>query len=339
LRLALTAALLLSAVGLSAPAASARQDTAGEVFVPERGLVLVPVGALDREGRAVEGLRPEDLRVTVDGRELKPLYFTKTAEEPLHVVVMLDASASHELILPQVQPAAAHFVLSLLRAGRDDAAVVSFSDGAKVVQALTADAAAAARAVNSVRFVPPPGYIGAGITVGRPARNDPAARAGSTALWDSLAAACDELFAQTKGGRRVVVLVTDGIDTSSGTKRDRAVERLTRAGVAVYSVGVADEESFGPVEEGDLREVSKRTGGRAVFPKKTKDLPAAFERIRQELLASYSLYFSWPAPLLGGKPLKPRVEVVNPELRKRGVQLAYPQSLYDTQVPPPGSRR
>ena len=303
----------------------------------ESGRVSVALGAVDKEGRAVEGLKPEDLRVTVEDAEQKVLFLSRRAEEPLHVVVMLDASASQELVLPQVKPAAAEFVSALLRSGRDDAAVVSFTDEAKVVQGLTTDAATVRRAIASVKFVRPPGYIGAGVIVSKPGPADPAARAGSTALWDSLASACGELFAQAKEGRRAVILVTDGVDTSSATKRDKAVERLIRAGVAVYSVGIADEVSFGPVDKSSLRKLSERTGGRAVFPRKAKDLPVAFEQVRRELLNTYALSFAAPAPRRDGKPSKLRVELVNPELRRQGVQLAHPQGLF-TETPPAGRR-
>ena len=335
LKASAVALLLLSAAAL-VPASSARQDAAARA---EPGRVAVALSALDKEGRPVEGLKPEDLRVTVAGQPQNLLFFTRRAEEPLHVVVMLDASASQELVLPQMKPAAAAFVSALLRPGRDDAAVVSFTGNTTIVQDLTADAAAVRRAIATVKFVPPPGYMAGGIVVGRPKPNDPAGRAGQTAIWEALINVCDEVFARAGPGRRAVVLVTDGADTSSRVRLGESVERLIRAGVAVYSVGVADEESFEPVDKSALRKLSERTGGRAVFPKKPKDLPAAFERIRSELLAPYSLTFAAPATLSMGKPLKLRVELVNPELRGRGVQLAHPQSLFGEQAAPPSGRK
>lgn len=323
----------------SAPAASARQVNVGETAQRERPPVVVSLSAVDKEGRPVEGLKPEDLRVTVEGQPQQLLSFDRRTEEPLHLVVMLDASASQELILPQVQPAAARFVSALLRPGRDDAAVVSFTAEAKVVQGLTADAAAVGRAIASVRFFPPPGYLPGGIIVGRPPKaNDPANRAGSTAIWDSLFSVCDEVFERAKPGRRAVVLITDGVDTSSRVRLDEAVKCLLSEGVAVYGVGLGDEKSFDGVDKSAVRKVSERTGGRAVFPEKPKDLPAALERIRGELLASYSLSFARPAPSRAGKPLKLRVELLNPELRRRGVQLAHPQSLFEEQAAPPAGR-
>ncbi len=321
------AALLLTA-GVFAPAASARQGKGGESADASRARVVVPLSAVDGEGQPFEGLTAEDLRVTVEGAAQQVVSLSGRKDEPLHVVIMLDASASQEGVLPFTQGAADRLVPALLaRGASNDVAVVSFTGDAKVLQGLTADAEAVRRAVASVEFVRPPGYVGGGVIVGNVNPNDPNMRAASTAVWDSLVEVCEEVFARAKPGRRAVVLITDGVDTSSRVKPDRAVERLLREGVVVYGVGVGDEKSFEGVDTPAVRKVSERTGGRALFPKKNRDLPVAFEQVRRELLNSYALALAAPAPRRDGKPLKLRVELVNPELRKQGVQLSYPQSL------------
>src|SRR5215211_6138866 len=98
LRLVLTALLLTFSV--FAPAASARQDAGEDEGRPHTPLVVVPLSAVDKEGRPVEGLKPEDLRVTVEGQPQNLAYFMRRTEEPVHVVIMLDASASQESVLP-----------------------------------------------------------------------------------------------------------------------------------------------------------------------------------------------------------------------------------------------
>ncbi|HEX7314976.1 MAG TPA: VWA domain-containing protein [Pyrinomonadaceae bacterium] len=322
-------AILLS-VGAFVPATRA-QVAAEDEHLIERPEVVVRLGALDKEGRPVEGLKPEDLRVTVEGAPQNLLFFKQGAEGPLHVVVMLDASASQERVLLWAQEGADRLVPALLTGGSNDAAVVSFTGEVKVVRALTSDAAAVRRAIASVEFVPPSGYIPGGIIIGgRPPdpNNDPNMRAGSTALWDALVGVCDEVFARAAPGGRAVVLVTDGVDTNSRTKSDKAVERLLSEGVAVYSVGIGDEYSFDGVDKSALRKLSERTGGRAVFPKKINEVPVAFEQVRRDLLNFYTLKFNVPALWLAGKPLKLRVELINPELRRQGVQLSYPQTLF-----------
>lgn len=327
LRLALTALLLT--VGVFVPASRARQNDTKEIADPERARVVVPLSAVDKEGRPFEGLKPEDLRVTVEGLPQNVLSFSRQTDEPLHVVILLDASVSQEKVLPFAQEAADRFVPAILmRGGQNDAAVVSFTGDAKVLQGLTADAGAVRRAIASVEVVRPPGYLGGGVIVSGAPPNDPAFRAASTAIWDSLVGVCEQIFSRVSSGRRAVVLVTDGVDTSSRVKPDEAVERLLREGVAVYGVGITDESDFAQLDEGSLRKLSERTGGRALFPKKNGDLPVAFEQVRRELLNSYALTLTAPATPGRGKPHKLRVELVNPQLRKQGVRLAYPQVLF-----------
>src|SRR5687768_10992889 len=242
---------------------------------------------------------------------------------------MLDASASQERILHGARRLAAELAAAVLRPGRDEAAVVSFTGDATVAQDLTGAPDALRRAFASVEFTPPAAYIPGGvIVVAPPSRDDPAMRAGTTALWDSLVQVCDKVFARAKPGRRAVFLFTDGVDTSSRTKSDRAVERLLREGVAVYSVGFADPHAFDPVDRGALRKLSERTGGRALFPKKDKDVPDAFRRAGHGLLSTYAVTFSPQAPKGEGRLNKLRVEVVNPELLRRGVEVAHPQGVF-----------
>lgn len=325
LKALLAASLILVSIAAIAPARAARQSAPGQAARDSR--LVFPLLAIEKDGRLVSGLKPEDLRVTLEGAEQRLVDFSQGAEEPLHVVIMLDASASQERILPFARQAAAEFVATLLRPGRDDAAVVRFTGDAEVVQELTGDPAAVRRAIASVEFVPPLGYVSGMIVTAHQLPSKDSMRAASTAIHDALAFVCDKLFARAKAGRRVVVLVSDGVDTSSRLKLDKAVERLQREGAAVYSLGIGDTGSFDPVEKDALRKLSERTGGQAHFPKDEKDLSQAFEQVRQGLLSSYSAAFA-PQSMKGeGKLHKLRVEVVNPELRRRGVELSYPRGL------------
>lgn len=304
-----------------------------------RGQVVVSLSAVDKAGRPVGGLRAEDLRVMVEDAEQKVVSLTPRAEEPLRVVLMLDTSASQEQVLRFARPAAMDLMRALLRPGRDEAAVVSFTNRADVVAGMTADLAALGRAVQAVEFVPPPGYIGGGMVIlGSPPKGGPPPP-GSTAIWDSLAQVCDEVLAPAKDGRRVVVLFSDGVDTSSRLKPDATVGRLVREGVTVYSVGIGDSKNYEGVVKDELRKLSKRTGGRAYFPKRVEDLVRTLGEIRAELVASYAVALAPAAPKAEGKPLKLSVELVNPELRRRGVRLSHPQSLFEEQSAPPAARK
>jgi Ca-activated chloride channel homolog len=303
------------------------QDNAGDMADPERQHAVIPLTAVDRDGRPVSTLRPEDLRVVADGVEHRIVAFSRRADEPLRVAFMLDASASQEKVLPAARAAASELLSSLLRPGAEDsAAVISFTNKPTLAQDLTGDVPALRRAVEGVRFVPPPGYVGRGIIVGTP---PPASLSpGSTAIWDALAYACDEVLARSRpAGHRAVILITDGNDTSSHMKLEGAAEHAIRAGVAVYSVGVGDAD-FDGVIKGDLRKLSERTGGRAFFPRKMTALASALGQIRQELLSQYAVTFVPRLARPDGTLHKLRVEVANPELRRQGVELTYPQGFF-----------
>ena len=99
-----------------------------------------------------------------------------------------------------------------------------------------------------------------------------------------------------------------------------------RAEAVVYAVGIGDKENFDGVDEGALRKLAARTGGRAFFPKKVEELPAILAQIRGELLSPYVVTFGAPDAKRDGSLRKIKLEVVNPELRRRGVRLLHPEA-------------
>jgi VWFA-related protein len=290
----------------------------------------------------VKTLAREDVRVLSDGAPRAVFGFEPQANAPLRLALMLDASVSHARLLPAVKAASRDFLSGAIRPRKDLAAVVGFTHEPGVEQGLTGDVEELGRAVERVRVTFPPNYdLGSGIIIHGPppARGkDDSPMFGSTALWDSLLFVCEKVLTddpQEERGRRVVLLVSDGVDTSSLAKSDEAVARAVRAGVVVYSIGIADRETtdilggkaFDPADKGALRKISERTGGRAYFPEKLKDLPAVFAQIREELSSQYAVTFQTP-DRPDGSFRKLRVEVVNPELRKQDLRLAYPHGYF-----------
>lgn len=295
-----------------------------------RRQVAIPLAAVDGQGNPASNLRPEDLRLFADGVEERVVGIARQDGAPLRVAVLLDASASQEKVLPAAKQAALELLSTLLgRRSGDRAAVISFTNKPTLVQDETDDLDTVRRAVESVRFVAPPGYAGGGLIVGTP--TPASSMQGSTALWDAIAYACDGALGASASGdvRRAVVVISDGSDTSSRLNLEGAVQAASRAGVAVYSVGIGDS-NFDGVDTNSLQKISERTGGRAFFPKKSSDLSAAFDRIRRDLLSRYVVTFdAKPAAAGRGSAHKLRVEVINQELRRRGVELAYPRTFYD----------
>jgi len=115
--------------------------------------------------------------------------------------------------------------------------------------------------------------------------------------------------------RRAIVLLTDGLDTTSRLRRIDAIEAVLGAEAIVYVIGIGDSKGEG-VNKPALKEIAERTGGRAFFPKKEGDLDAAFTEIEQELRTQYLIAYSSTNKRRDGTYRKINVEITNPDLRK-----------------------
>ena len=287
--------------------------------------------AMGKDGKFVTTLRPEDVRLSVDGSPREILELKRQSELPLFIAIVIDTSASQERVLPRTKLAADVFVRGIM-AGQDRAAVVTFSGETTLEQSMTGDAAKIREAIARVKFVPPPGYVGGVLVSGPPYGGMP--RAGSTGIWDAVWLVSDEVLSRSLGtGRRAMLLVTDGVDTSSRLKLDDAVASALQSEAVVYVMGVGDNKNYDGVEKGPVRKLAERTGGRAFFPKKIDEITAIFTQISEELLSQYVVTFADPSGARDGSFHKVKLELSNRELRGRGVELAYPQGFYAGNAP------
>jgi VWFA-related protein len=313
-------------LGLVPASAQQQQASSGN-----GGAVNLFFTVTDKTGRAVTTLRKEDIRVLEDGRPQEITSLAAQSDKPLSIAIMLDMSISQENIIPIAKRVSREFVDEIIRTGKDNVGVVTFTGEAKLEQELTADLDEVRRAIERVKFEPPPDFYGGKgiIIIGPKSKIDPALLAqGSTAVWDAVWFAAEKISLQASTDtRRAIILITDGDDTSSKRKLNEAVETAIKSGVAVYSIGIGDE-NYGGTSEGNLRKISERTGGRAYFPKKATNLRLVFEEIGQELRSQYLVSYSsatWKAP---DKMRKIKIELVNSELRKQGLQLSYQQGYF-----------
>jgi Ca-activated chloride channel family protein len=300
-----------------------------EVVRVETDLVNIFFTATDKNRRFITSLGQQDIRVIEDGAPQEIFTFQRETDRPLSIAILIDVSASEELTLPAEKAAAREFVSTVLRKGKDEAAIVSFTGEATVEQGLTDNAERLQKAIDGIEIVFPQGYIGGGIVVsGMPTRNDTDPRAGSTAIWDAIWVTSEDLLSETRDKtRRTIILLTDGADTSSRFKRNAAIERAMKAGAVIYSIGIGDTKNFG-VEKDTLRKLSERTGGLAFFPKDEMDLRAAFAQIEQELRSQYLVAYAPTNNSRDGSYRKVEIELVNPELRKQKLLLNYRQGYF-----------
>lgn len=303
-----------------------------EVLRVESDLTNVLFTAFDKKTkRFVATLRQQDIRILEDGTPQEIFTFQQQTDIPLSLAILVDTSGSQERTLPDEKDAARAFIDAVIRPQKDEAAVISFTGDATLEQGLTGSVARVRRAIDKIEFVPPSGWMGGGIIVGStpPISGGNSSRAGSTAIWDALWVTADEVLAEaSQGTRRAIILVTDGMDTSSRMKMQEAVDSAIKADAIIYSIGIGDSYMFAGVDEGSLRKVSERTGGRAFFPKNEEELRDAFAQIQRDLREQYLIAYSPTNKQRDGSFRKIQIDVVNPEMRKFELRLNYRQGYF-----------
>jgi Ca-activated chloride channel family protein len=236
----------------------------------------VPIYAtvLDSSGRLVPDLEREDFTVLDDGKPVELTQFSN-ATQPFTVVVMLDTSASMTAHLDLLNRAAEQFLLRLLPVDR--AQVGAFNDKIQLSGRFTNNRDELVAALDDLQF-------------GNPTR-----------LNDAIATSLDAL--ERIDSRRVILVFTDGEDTSSKIGFRTVLERARDEEVMVYSIGLESEFFNGQrVQRSrpsrDLRKISDETGGGYFELKKSDQLAPTFTRVAQELRSQYLLGFA-PATLDG----------------------------------------
>ncbi len=248
----------LAPVDLPVPAA-------GDIIRKNVEEVRVVFSVLDRQGRFVDDMTPNDVELKDDDRIIDELTgFSRSSNLPLRLALLVDVSESMTREFGQEQQAAGDFLRNVVRPEYDQAFVLTFATRVDPKQPYLHEAH-----VEKLKMHAQSG--------------------GQTALYDAICSAClDELMNAQENSpvRRVIVLLSDGEDTQSRHSFPEAVEWAQRAGVAVYAVTVHNARGEFP---GDrvLKELASGTGGRAFVLKNYDQLPSVFSEIEGELRAQY----------------------------------------------------
>ncbi len=150
-----------------------------------------------------------------------------------------------------------------------------------------------------------------------------------TAIYDALFLTCYSVLRKSPPDtRRAVILLTDGMDNSSRLTPQQAVNCAVYVNAVVYGIGIGRM-----VDEGSLQSFTVETAGRAFFPDNRDELRAAFARIEQELRSQYLVAYTPTNHAHDGKRRDVRVEIVNPQIDKDDVRLAYRSYYYVMRSP------
>lgn len=296
-----------------------------EIIKVETNLTNIFFTAADKNKRFVGDLKAEDIRVLEDGQPQEIFTFQTNIDLPLSLAILIDTSASEERTLPDEKEAARAFLENVLRPNKDEAAILSFTGETTLEQGFSGNLERLRRAIDRVEFIPPSGYIGGGVVVNGtpPISGTNQALAGSTAIWDAVWATSEELISTSaEHTRRAIILLTDGVDTSSRMKMHDAIERAQKADALIYAIGIGDRYTFN-VNEGALRKIAEQTGGRAYFPRHERDLRDAFVQIQRDLREQYLVAYSPINKARDGSYRKIEIQLLNPALKQQNLKLNY----------------
>ena len=231
-------------------------------------LVNVIFTVTEGNGRMVPGLNKEDFLVEEDGRKQEVSHFAREVTLPLTLALLIDTSPSVQPVLDLEKQTAIEFLHAVLHK-EDLALVMNFDRGVSLVQDFTADIRRLSKAIQSVAI------------------------GGGTSVHDAVFLACDEKL-KRETGRKAIILISDGGDTTSKLKIKDAIESAQRADVIIYAISNRSGGPFfgGGGDDGTLKRYAETTGGRAFFPSKPQDFKKAFDAIQEELRSQYILSYS-----------------------------------------------
>jgi Ca-activated chloride channel family protein len=267
------ASLILAAAILSAAPQKDEQDVSFKVDV---SLVTLLVNVKDARGAPIGDLEKEDFTIVDGGVPREISVFETRTNRPLSVALMIDTSLSAAKELPFERDAAKRFLQNLLGDGsspQDRVAILQFSDYVDMLVNFTRSLNRLSRALEQTR-----------------------ADSG-TSLYDTVLLGSQIL--QRREGRRVMVLITDGGDTTSRIPFGEALQGAHGVDAVIYGIIVVPIQSDAGRNVGGenaLKTLAAGTGGETYIQYGTADLDQAFQEILRNLRTQYLIAY-YPPPV------------------------------------------
>lgn len=270
-------------------------------------LVTLPLNATDASGAPVLNLTAANLELTEDGLPQRIAFFDQASVIPLDIVLAIDASES---VAPyrRLERAAARNFLQSLSTSHARVALISFADNVAEVVPFTNDH----RRIDSALAHLHHGH--------------------ATALYDAVSLASQRLMnaGSAPNTRRVLVLLTDGENTTHHGSYDSALEAAQRSGATVYSlilIPVTADAGRNTGGEHALMQLATDTGGKFYSIAQHTDLSLALEHVSDDLRTQYAVGY-YPPSATAGSPIRHiHLELTNPALAAR-TTLRYRTSYY-----------
>ena len=273
-RMRLVGALTAALVATSLLAGVSAQQRIRQAVIFD--MVRLSAVVTDEDGLYVSGLDPADFQVFEDGVEQQIQIFN-APDSPITFAVLVDGSVSIASRLPTVRLSVRELLRNL--GARDFVQMVQFNERVSVLEDFSTRRDALEAAIDSF------------------------SAAGGTAVLNAVYRGLREIEARAReerdeSRRRAIVLLSDGVDSSSLISEDVVLSEARRSRASVYSVGLGQNLSLrltagarGARGTALLEELGRTTGGRVIVPAASEDLQAAFAQVADELRHQYGLAY------------------------------------------------
>lgn len=291
-----------------APVASSPSTTSPNDETAAPRLRVLNLIALDKNGRPVTDLKPEELRLVENKVEQKTISLSPAAREPLTIGLFFDISGSRraDKSIDEETRLASEFLHSIWREG-DTAFVVAFSNEMHVAAQPTQKLE---DVDEGLRKIPQAAFWG------------------PTALYDALCMVLTPEKLAGIPGRKVYVVFSDFEDNSSRNKAENVLDVARKGGVSIFPVILSEGFGGGYSKRIEKRsreqalKIADESGGEVLIPESRKQLGQIFQRLTADLQSAYRITYLPSSPVSQDKRKHGKLQL---QSTRAGVKLLYPK--------------
>ncbi len=293
-------------------------------------VVNILASVRDKRGGLVPNLEKQNFTVLEDGKPQEIKYFTKETDLPLTIGLLVDVSGSQRNLIEIERNAASQFFAQVLRK-KDEAFLISFGEESELLQDYTNSSRLLDDGLGRLR-------VSSGVSGIHPGPVPTAGQPRGTVLYDSIYLAATEKL-RTEVGRKVIVVITDGVDQGSRLTLNQAVEAAQKADAVIYSIDYYDPSAYGygyggitfggGGGEGALRKMSDETGGRVYKVDRKHTLDQVFKELQDEMRSQYAIGYTPSNDTKDGSYRKIEIKLSSKDLKaqaRKGYYAIKPES-------------
>jgi VWFA-related protein len=263
-----------------------KNSSGGFVFISQVNEVTLSATVLDARKHLVTNLDTTNFAVYEDNQPQKITSFRRE-DIPVSIGIVVDNSGSMRTKRAAVTKA----VLNLMQASnpQDEVFVVNFNDDPYLDQDFTNKLEPLREALDRVDS------------------------RGGTALYDAVIASADHLAKGAKKEKKVLLVVTDGVDNESRESLEQAIRKVQDdKGPTIYTIGILGDEPGIKRAKRALQSLSDQTGGVAFFPKDLAEVDEISQEVAKDIRNQYSITYKPTNPRSNGGYRKVKVEARAP---------------------------